>query len=94
MPTPRTERDRALSHVQTVHDLRRELAAEYLRDHPNRSTLADLHAAIGVNLKLAGVHASLAQAAAVDDLRAELAPAIRGSLVPDELVTLAGERVS
>ena len=77
MPTPLTERDRARKHVATVHELRRELAAEYLRDHPNRSTIADLHAAIGVNLKLADVHAQLATAEAVADLCGDLFTALR-----------------
>jgi len=99
----KTERDRATRHIETVQRLRRELGEEYERVNPRRTIVSDLHAAIGVHLKLADVHAQLATAAAVDDLRGDLVEALRRSAdrvldrpsgLPDGLHRLDGTRVS
>jgi hypothetical protein len=65
-------RDRALAHVLAVNAARNALEREYDAERPRSATLSRLHQEIGAEMKLAQVHAQLAVAAAVDDLRAEL----------------------
>lgn len=55
----------ARHHLALVRAARARLAEEYARPHYRREVVAQLHHDIGVHLKLAQVHADLAQAVAL-----------------------------
>lgn len=59
--------EKSVDHVQTVNELRLDLADAY-RAHASAATVAGLHQSINVSLKLADVHATLAVAQGLHDL--------------------------
>jgi len=60
---------RSLELLDEVDAARTELRRHYLETPtPDRHKVADLHQTIGVCLKLAGIHATLAEAQSVTDL--------------------------
>lgn len=84
MSTPQTDHyQSSLLALDFVAEARRDLAAEYANGH-NRARIADLHHSIGVDLKLADIHATLALRDAHLDLRANLVALAdeRGGFVP------------
>lgn len=59
---------RAVDRLLEVDNRQRALTAEYAKPAPSTKRVADHHQAIGLNLKLAAIHAHLAIAQALHDL--------------------------
>lgn len=65
---------KSLEHLEVVDDARRDLRAAYA-GNANAARVAKLHQTINVNLKLADIHATLAEVQAITDaaMRREVA---------------------